>query len=216
MWKSLKSLFESLNQSGIKYIVLRNQEELLEDDFLFNHSDIDFLCEDRDKFIEFLKSFPREKKNDKIHHAINIDGQIVPIDLRYVGDGYYDAEWEKKMLESRQMFNNLCYVMSLENYYYSLLYHALIQKRKISSDYVARLENMRKNLKLNNDSDNLDTLEKYMKEKGYFYTYPKDVLTLFNIENVDKELIKDDPKIRHKRHLHGLKYSLGKLLWAKK
>ena len=214
MWNSLKEVFETLNSSDIEYLVLRNYELLTKDTFLIDHPDIDFLCDDREKMTGLLKAFPREKKNDRIHMAIDVNGITVPVDLRYAGDGYYDPEWEKEMLESRTLYNGLCYVMTREDYYYSLLYHALIQKREIAPDYRLRLDAMRRELGIAEDED-IRILEAYMKEKGYCYTYPELAVTMFNIEKADPSLVRNNTVRRIKRYLHGLKYDLGRI-WAKR
>lgn len=202
-WRSLKEMFAALNDSDIEYLVLRNYEVLDDSEFLTDHPDIDLLCNDREKLIQLLGAFPRETERDRIHRAISVDGHTVPVDLRYAGDGYYDPKWEEDMLKSRVMYNDLCYVMSKENCYYSLLYHALIQKREIAPDYRIRLGALRKELDIKEDAD-IKTLETYMKDKGYRYTYPEFAGAIFNIRNVDKSLIKRDPARMLKRFLHGL------------
>ena len=83
--------------------------------------------------------------------------------------------------------------MDSENYYYSLLYHALIQKNKIGDDYKKRLKIMANEIDLNITNPlSLRTLELYMKEKEYKYTYPINPSGIVNFQYVNKEMIEQN------------------------
>ena len=51
------------------------------------------------------------------------------LDIRCVGDGYYDKPWEEVMIKNRVKTEGI-YVLCKEDYNYSILYHALLQKRE--------------------------------------------------------------------------------------
>lgn len=190
-WNSLSDLFECLN-SKANYVILRNFESIEEDCISLEHPDIDILCDDRKSLIELSRSVSRTKnRRDKIHREIWVNGKGIDVDIRCVGDGYYDPAWGQEILNSRHLYRNSFFVPNPENYFYTLLYHALIQKRQISPDYRERLEAMAENMDLKIESAvSVDTLQAYMKEKGYFFTYPENLNTRTNFSDVDKALIK--------------------------
>lgn len=188
-WKSIKELFCSLNNSKCNYIVLRNYEELLQEQFLEGHADIDFLCEKAERLVLCASALPRGDEEDGVHYYVMINNNRVPIDIREVGDGYYDSKWEQKMIATKVLFKNLCYVPDAENYYYSLCYHVLVHKNEISEDYFRRLCIMGNTLGIF-QKNFLQNLEKYMKDMSYKYWYPVDRGVCFNVQNKDKKLLK--------------------------
>ena len=202
-WKSLNEFFEALNNST-DYLVLRNFEEFTEGKIVSDHPDIDVLCSNRDEFLEIVSSESRSIKEDKIHRRVIIEGKRVDLDVRHVGDGYYDTQWEQNMLSTKFLYNNFCYVMNTENYYYSLLYHALIQKYQISSDYKERLEKMAHGLDIE-DATSLSTLESFMAKQGYRYTYPVFPGGIANFRRVNKNMIEPNLTRRFNRLVYSIK-----------
>ena len=189
-WKSLSAFFLELNKQ-VEYVVLRNHESFLSGKLIDEHPDIDILCRDTDLFIKCAGSETRMKKGDKIHQKTLIDGKEVSLDIRHIGDGYYDTQWEENILTKRYLINDLCYVMDSENYFYSLLYHALIQKYAVSLDYATRLTQMGKRLGIDFaiDSNTINILQRYMKDKNYHFTYPEYSGGVANFKHVDKSMI---------------------------
>lgn len=193
-WESLNSFFSYLNSQRIRYVVLRNQEELLKDDFLKNHQDIDFLCENTDAFVRLTGAVPTGKRNEKVHFRIKIGDGIVPVDVREVGDDYYDAAWEADMLETRVIYRDFCYIPDPENYYYSLCYHALLQKHFLSDEYRDKLGCLKPEIKNGTEKDYLNSLETFMKKKNYYYCYPADRGVIFRFRAVDEKRIKKNTR----------------------
>lgn len=221
-WNSLQEMFNVLNQEA-EYLVLRNYESLINGEMIDNHEDIDLFCSDIRQVARLTGAEPRWKKDNGVNYIVHIQNSIIDIDIHCMGNGYYDLKWEKKMLENRELFMDTFYILNSLDYFYSLLYHALIHKYDISDDYVIRLSNMAQMLCVNWDVENLQViLSDYMKEKGYFYTYPKLVNVIFNLSNVDKLLLKKNGNIKMKRifyrYLQILLQPLRRLkrLWAKK
>lgn len=213
-WTSLEDFFHVLNEH-VEYLVLRNFEELIEVGVNDDHPDIDLLCQDSKQLIQYSGSITRTgKQNDLIHQKILIDGKTVSLDVRHVGDGYYDESWEKEMLEKRHLFHNMFYVMDEMNYYYSLLYHALIQKKAMKPDYQSRLETMKDRLGIS-DPVEVNSLQKFMFEKGYLFTYPENPEGIANFRIVDKSMIKRDLRKQFNRQLHRLKRNIIKILKTK-
>lgn len=196
-WESLELLFDELNEK-CDYLVLRNYEHLFEEGFLSEHPDIDFLCDDPQKFIGASGSVPRGDAKEPFSRKILVAGEEIPVDLRIPGDGYYDEPWERAMLAGRRKLGNGVYVMEETEYYYSLIYHALIQKHTLSEDYRLRLRLMGEKLGVSGDEPLLAQLESYMRSHGYQYSCTEGDM---NLKGVDRSLIKREPAKRAARLL---------------
>lgn len=187
MFDTLEQLFDAI--ADVRYVVLRNYEEFETMGFLQNHPDIDFLCENRTQMVESLHLKPRRRKEDGIHYYVDIAGNRVSVDLRTVGDGYLDAAWEQEILQQRVRKDNY-YVPQDTDYFYSLLYHVIVQKNTVAKDYKVRLAAMSKSLGLAFRIEDKETfLDAYMREQGYRYTYPEFAGTIFRVEHVDAALV---------------------------
>lgn len=135
-FESLDCFFETIASED--YLVLRNYEEFASASFLKNHPDVDLLCRDAHALARNANAFPKGDREDGIHYAITIKGQKIPVDLREVGDRYYDPEWADALLHEREKHGTY-FVMQQTDYFYTLLYHALFHKKDISEDYLYRL-----------------------------------------------------------------------------
>lgn len=191
-WNSLDEFFTCLNESTC-YVILRNFESLDRDVLISDHPDIDILCSDRDKLLSISRSYPRRHIRDLVHRFIIVLNKKIDVDIRCVGDGYYDSTWEKDILRNRIFYNQRFYVPSKIDYFYSLLYHVLIQKNKVSDDYIQKLDKLAYDINVSEKNFmNVTTLQNFMRQKYYFYTYPESPYTIANFEGVDKLLIKRD------------------------
>jgi len=184
-YKNIKELFYVLNNS-INYCVIRNYECLPESYTVEGHGDIDLLVEDFN-YIRHLtlatSYFPG--KAYRVHYGIKIANSIVPFDFRYVGDQYYDIKWQYDILKETTFFNSIVRIPNLQNYFYTLLYHAYIQKKAVKEDYYLRLESMAQELQVDYRSDyslqKIKTiLNAYMNLNKYSYTVPLDKTVYFN------------------------------------
>lgn len=200
-YRSLNDFFEELNKD-VKYVILRNFENLFEDLTILAHPDMDFLCENRQKFLEIVSTESRGKSDDFVHRKVRIAGKEVAIDIREVGDGYLDSAWEKKILSNRVMTDRGFYVPDKENYLFSLLYHVLIQKKQIASDYQEKLKGVIGQADVFERNSLLRQLEEYMRTEGYQYTYPESSSTVFFISSVSRDLIEKSLKKRIARFVH--------------
>lgn len=207
-WNNLEDFFEDLNKEQ-EYIVLRNYENftcgLLEE----AHPDIDILCRSRKSFLKSISTKTRTNEKDMIHRYVIIENKKVDIDLREVGDGYYDRIWQEDMLNKKVLFNEEFYVMDSYNYFYSLLYHILVQKNNISHDYKVRIKKMGDDLGIRFSEDKaIGILEEFMEKNNYKYTYPEFAGGIFNIQNAKKSLIEINAKKRIERYIYRLKYAI--------
>ena len=210
----IAELFKALNNAGIRYLVLRNYENLLEPEmYVGGHGDIDLLCDDSQAIVHLIDAKPltrdcRNLRGDGIHYSIEVDGHPVQLDLRQVGDGYYCQKWEKELLE-RRVKHDCFYVMRNEDYFYTLIYHAILQKRSLSEEYCSRLLEMAKQLELNVDEPInrglLKLLESYMRVHGYRYSYSQDYLVPNRFHLVDQDLIDKNCGIKWKHNLYDMK-----------
>ena len=211
-WENLRQLFIRLNEK-CHYLILRNFEEIYSESFLKDHPDVDFLCDNADSLIEVSKAFPRDAKSDRIHYYILIDHRKVPIDIRETGDGYYDRKWEKEMLEKRIMSPQGFYIMDEENYFYSLLYHSQIHKKTVSDDYRKRLHEMANRQKIEyGEETGIKTLENFMRNKGYKYTYPVSPGGIMNLKGTDKSLRTYDLKKIAGRNIYTVRNRIARLI----
>lgn len=177
-WTSLSELLQAFNQN-CNYLILRNFEKISDENYyLEGHDDIDFLCDDQKK----MRSIAGARRSLKIissdHFFVRIKDVVVKIGIRYVGDGYYDKLWENHMLENRVYNENGFYTMDSEDYFYSLIYHALLQKRKMADDYKQRLSGMGKSFNSvgKDEKEWFDIILNYLKIKKYKITAPLDAV----------------------------------------
>ena len=173
-WKDLKEIFYVLNETT-DYVVLRNYEYLPKKYELGEHSDIDILCRSQENIIKILKGTQYYKNKKRAKYKIRVNNSYINFDLRYVGDNYYDPKWEDAILNNKEIYNEF-YIPSKNDHNYSLIYHALIHKKRIANDY-------REKLNINNQDDQKNRfleLKKFMDENDYKFVYPKDYSVFYN------------------------------------
>lgn len=204
-YTNISEFFQTLNDAGIRYLVLRNFENLLEPEmYVGGHGDIDLLCDDSQEIVHLIDAKPLTPdkcnlRGDGIHYSIEVNGHSVQLDLRQIGDGYYCQKWEKELLD-RRVKHDCFYVMSEEDYFYTLTYHAILQKRSLSDEYRSRLLEMARQLKLTVEEPSekglLWLLENYMRDHGYCFTYSQDrrVPNRFNL--VDERLVEKNKELQ--------------------
>lgn len=190
-WKCLEQAFEVLNETT-NYLVMRNYEGLPEECYIGGHEDIDLLAENQREVITLLNAVKYGKKKYRVQYKILVGGKEVLLDIRYLGDNYYDAIWQKNMMAGRILYQNWLYIMNEKDYFYSLLYHALIHKPHLSKDYQKRLIKMEKNLKLSPiDTEILmkNLLMQYMELCQYEFVEPDDLSVYFNWKNTKNNVL---------------------------
>lgn len=218
-WSNIREAFEILNKECF-YLVLRNFEEFFDDILIEGHNDIDVLCANRreqKKMVKILGAVPRIGIDNGIHYKFLYMGKEVALDIRTVGDGYYDRNWQINMLKNR-IYNPIgFYTMNNEDYYYSLIYHAIYQKKFLSEEYLMRLRNMGNNTQNYTQLDFEKVLLEFMKRKQYYFTltYDKYVVLYFNKGLIGK-YIKYPSNIRLRHFIEKvLEYIFGKVNGAK-
>ena len=71
-----------------------------------------------------------------------VAGRPVTFDIRFVGDGYFDAAWQRDVLDRRRLSESGVFVPTERDYFETLAYHAIVHKRGLSPDYSRRLAEM--------------------------------------------------------------------------
>lgn len=217
-WDSIYEVFEVLNKNNVLYVVMRNYEEMHCDNFFCEgHEDIDFLCENTSQLVKIIKAKPKMGKDDGIHYYIEIDNTKVPIDIRNVNDNYYDPLWSKNILNDRIIASNgNWYVMNTEDYYYSLIYHVIIQKEVIQPSYINKLNKMNeKNISKGFKKDwkrHFNLLVMYMRDKGYRFVEPDDESVFFQMQYMPISLISGGGGILKKKVMKNFFYLESSLI----
>lgn len=177
-WDSYEHLFQVLNY-GADYLVLRNFESL---PHLLEDADIDFLARSCQRLASVANVKQLTYAGRPYKGKLPMAGKLIPVDIRHVKDGYYDGNWESDMLCRKIRHNECLYVPRTDDYFFSLLYHAKVQKSSVKPIYFERLEALarqigmdwwtRKNLEGNDACGRF--LAGYMKNLGYEYDVPRD------------------------------------------
>lgn len=185
-YKDINQFFYVLNNT-IKYCVLRNFECLPHEYNAEGHGDIDLMVEDKNYMRYLTLAKPVFTEPYRVYHTIKIDNKDIPFDFRHVGDNYYDRPWEEHILSYRQIEKALFYIPGDEDLYYSLLYHAYIQKNEVKSDYIPKLSSYGKSIGVDFSQD-LNTciyqLDAFMAKEGYEYARPSDGSVVYNTDHI--------------------------------
>lgn len=192
-YTNIADMFNRMNNAGCEYVILRNYDNLLDDEiYMAGHGDIDMLCRDVKQIVSVIGAKTCRPQlgemGDNIHFYIIYKNKKVCIDIRSVGDNYYCEKWEDNILKTR-IPHKCFYVMNDENHLYSLIYHAIFQKSIFSSEYQQRLSYMTGN-KFLNESQFIEMLEIYMRKNGYNYVFAKDYYVQTRMCMHDKSLLK--------------------------
>lgn len=185
-YDSIQQFFYVLNNC-IRYVVMRNHECLPGQYTVEGHGDIDVLCENCN-WMAYLTAAHRVFQQEyRVYHTIIIGGKEIPFDFRYVGDNYYDQPWQEDILRTRQLTKGLFYVPNPENQYYSLLYHAYIQKCEVKNDYLPKLQAYAQAIELKFNQtvdDTINQIDVFFNAHHYEYVHPKDKTVYFNLKNL--------------------------------
>lgn len=186
-WKNLAELLQIIEQTG-NSIVLRNFENLPDSCRLGKHSDIDILTSAPDELVRMLNLKRASSLPFRAIWKTDVAESFVKFDIRSADDGYYPPEIVAHLLENKVVNEKKIPVPAGKDYFYSLLYHALIHKYKVADDYKKRLTAMAVQLGCisHQDSDELpeaslkDILVAWMNENSFCFCEPKDLTVHYN------------------------------------
>ena len=200
-WDSLEQFFYFINAVE-PYLVLRNFSEL--DKKIDEIDDIDFLVNNHSKFALFSNAVKMSKGTERANYSILINKQNLHIDLRYIGDNYFDRFWQQDCMNKKVLHDKGFYILDEENQYFSLLYHALIHKKIMPEKY-------KKYFKLSNE-ELRNRLYEFMHKKGYLMVEPNDITLNFNKENGGDIKFSRPRRLRKKKGFNGfIKKTLYKI-----
>lgn len=199
-WKDLSEFFYTLNAT-INYAVLRNGEILPHQFKSDLHGDIDIITDNYTNICLITNTVPVFKETYRVHNVAIINNQKVYFDFRYLGDEYYCYQFEYDLLKHRYLNSNNIYMIDNEYLFYSLIYHALIHKQEVASDYFIKLHNLFEQLNYSEiynieDYDSpfdlyFQMLEVFMKKNGYTYTRPNDKTVYYTKKLVEVNKLKN-------------------------
>ena len=177
-WKNFEEFIDTAN-SSCNWLVLRNFE-YLPNDFFENDKDVDVLCENLEQFVKKMKLTKRSW--GVAAYETTIEDKIVPFDVRFLGDRYYDKLWQYKMLKNKIYTVDNIPRMNDEDYFFSLLYHSKLQTYEVKEVYKSRFFILANSLnitdyKIENIKDDkylAKKLNQYLKLNHYTYTLPLD------------------------------------------
>lgn len=176
-YKDINEIFDILNEtSTLQWIITHNFDSFDDDD------DIDFLTNDYYKFMNILDTteepkggFPNSISDGgtSVRNFIYINNIKKPIDIRYIGDNFYDKDFQIKMLETREKHIEGFYVPNPHLHLYSLIYHAIIHKDNISSTYVEVFKKYGLKDSEISKANLKETLDEFMVKNNYKYVKPE-------------------------------------------
>lgn len=187
-WGNWQELFAILNYTT-NYLVLRGFEKLPDEN---PDKDLDVLTDNYQRFASALGAF--QPAHQMYKGNIKVNNENISLDIRYIGDKYYDTAWAKEMLQTK-VIRNKVFVPRNDHYFFSLLFHAKVQKSKVKEKYVGIFEELAENLnfvwfkseKLSDDKAMGEILNGYFRTHYYFYEDPID-RAVYKNENVIKHI----------------------------
>lgn len=190
-WTSVKEMFYALNNC-LKYVVLRDFENDMDELNFAPNYDADLLCDDG-KNAQWVLNADLEIIDNKKQYSAILNDKKCLFDIKYLSDDYYCEKLEKDILNTR-IYHNGYYIPNKEYHYMSCLIHALIHKFNFEDEYNERLGMLFKKHDSNKTKDEfIRKASDWMKKHNYQITIPKDNYNNFNVENVcefDKSLFK--------------------------
>jgi hypothetical protein len=202
-WASPTELFNALNHT-VPYVVLRNFEKLPDCLHVGSHEDVDMLTGDYPDTIRVMNARPNVRCLPRWGgpYWVNISGEDMWFDVRFVGDRYYDPRWAADVLARRVWNENGFYAPSAEDYFETLAYHAVVHKRAFAPDYGPRLAAMAAGLgrpgwdaaALGDPGRRKALLGEILRQRGYRYHRPRDVNVYYNFSATGHAL----PGVRRK------------------
>lgn len=182
---TIHDVFAALNAyPQLKWVITHGFEEFKQGD------DIDFLTNDYYLFMSILGATEAPKVDAQngisnggysVRNIILVNGVQIPIDIRHVGDNFYDIEFQRSILKNREKYKNSnFFVPSPDEYLHSLIYHSIIHKPEIPHTNKEILTALSPDLVI----DKLllkAKLDMYMTKHDYRYVKPEPTVGYFMI-----------------------------------
>jgi hypothetical protein len=177
-FRSLAKAFEHLNSDpSFQWLALRNFKQM-PTACVEEHTDVDILVSDYFAAKALLdaegysSSGMFENGGYCVLNTVIIADKPVLFDFCYVGDGYYDSQFQRDMLAARELRRECVYCPTHTDYQLSLLYHGIVHKTQIAKKYADQYHTWWP--KMNMKRENLyDLLTELMEARGYNFTKPE-------------------------------------------
>ncbi len=174
-WQNWKEVFDILNVTN-NYLVLRSFETLPE---LYVEKDLDVLTENYQLFASALGV--KQRKDFPYKGTIQVNNEQIDIDMRFVGDNYFNTSWAKDILQTKTLKDGI-FIPRVDHYFFTLLYHAKVQKPRVKEKYYGILDSTAKSLgfcwyntSLLDDDDEIGRLLRgFYESNGFYYEDPVD------------------------------------------
>lgn len=190
-WNSFEELFKTLNAT-VEYVVLRNFENFFEEIVCDEHLDIDLLVSNYNEVRLVSKSKEMYPYNSRVVNQVMVDGEVVNFDFRSVNDNYMDSKWSTDIIKNRVFDVRGFYKPNKENYFYSLVYHALLHKTQVSDDYLKRLKLLGSELGVLTNKLHrgllVKILDNYLKTNDLKIVEPNDVSVFYNLSDYNQKV----------------------------
>ena len=115
---------------------------------------------------------------------VRVAGRPVRFDFRHVGDGYYDARWQRDMLSRSVLTADGVRVPAPRDAFFSLVYHALVQKREVASDYLGKAMDLSRaaGIAVGGFDAAFAALEEFLAANGYGAPRPSDKSVFYDAD----------------------------------
>lgn len=179
-WHGVDELLATLRYTS-GYVVLRSDEQLL-DGSLKPGDDVDVLCGQALEFAAAANAPRYYARADSARYATVVAGEPFHFDVREIGDGYLDAQWQRDILRRRGWRGGIP-VPRVDDHFFSLLYHTRIQKPAVKPAHARTLASLAPRIGLKVDIDEragisddqaAPLLDGYLRAYGYAVPQPTD------------------------------------------
>jgi hypothetical protein len=190
-FNDINHVFDTLNSCPkLEWMVMRNYEQMPNNLLIDEHLDIDMLVNDyflvknildADSATDYFHNHHKDAYDDggnRILNYVYINNSKVLFDFRYIGDNYYDIQFQKDMMASRIPFHNL-YIPDKTYHIFSLIYHAIIHKPAISDTYTSIFISYGIEPQHINKPFLKAVLDPFMKRHNYQYVQPEPSVGFF-------------------------------------
>jgi len=145
-FSDLNDVFSELNKHPkLKWVITHNYDDFVDGD------DIDFLTDDYFYFMRVLDTTENPKGGkfnsvsdggNSVRNYIKVGKKNIPIDIRYLGDNFYDKKLEQDMLDTRIKQLNGFYIPNIK-YNNEIILHKQLSKnsQKLFDKYKEFLKN---------------------------------------------------------------------------
>lgn len=128
--KDLRTFFEYMNHIDFEYVVLRNFENLPDSVEYGDHSDLDLLVYDLSHWTEIFPQAKREHHPPRVRFKMPIADTFIFVDVRSIGDGYYPADFQQAILETREWNTKGFFTPNPMHHRLALAYHVAHHKNQ--------------------------------------------------------------------------------------